>query len=229
MGDDESSVATRARAENPRVTFETSAGTVTAEIYLQKMPLTASNFLDLVATGYYDGLHIHLVVPRVGVALGCPFAKSPHHPRAGEGAPPDGSSFLAPDGRRVYRANGCVRDEHPVCPRLSNLPGTLAMTNLGAPDSGGSQFFVNVAHNRCWDFFDRASPSAHPVFGRLDAPESLELVAAWAAAPATGDVPDEPIKILSAKMGTPEDHERAAKEAQEAQIRQSRRGSKFSY
>ena len=38
------------------------------------------------------------------------------------------------------------------------------MANTGSPNSGGSQFFLNVAHN---DFLDWFSPgeSKHPVFG----------------------------------------------------------------
>ena len=41
------------------------------------------------------------------------------------------------------------------------------MANTGAPNSGGSQFFMNVAHN---DFLDWFGPgdSKHPVFGERD-------------------------------------------------------------
>lgn len=44
---------------NPIALFDTSEGTFKAEIFVDKMPLTASNFLDLVKNGFYDGLHIH--------------------------------------------------------------------------------------------------------------------------------------------------------------------------
>ena len=41
------------------------------------------------------------------------------------------------------------------------------MANTGARDSGGSQFFVNVVHNRQLDWFEpELSPSKHTVFGR---------------------------------------------------------------
>jgi len=39
---------------------------------------------------------------------------------------------------------------------------------LGRPESGGSQFFINVAHNKFLDWFDAQSPSAHPVFGKVN-------------------------------------------------------------
>ena len=41
------------------------------------------------------------------------------------------------------------------------------MANTGRPESGGSQFFINVNHNSFLDWFDRSSPSAHPVFGKV--------------------------------------------------------------
>jgi cyclophilin family peptidyl-prolyl cis-trans isomerase len=34
------------------------------ELFLDTMPLTASNFIDLAKTGYYDGLTFHRVIPK---------------------------------------------------------------------------------------------------------------------------------------------------------------------
>ena len=47
---------------NPIATFETSKGTFKAELFLDKTPVTASNFIDLAKTGFYDGLHFHRVI-----------------------------------------------------------------------------------------------------------------------------------------------------------------------
>ncbi len=41
------------------------------------------------------------------------------------------------------------------------------MANTGEPNSGGSQFFVNTVHNSFLDWFDRSTPSKHPVFGKV--------------------------------------------------------------
>ena len=41
------------------------------------------------------------------------------------------------------------------------------MANTGAPNSGGSQFFINVNNNSFLNWFDRSTPSAHPVFGKV--------------------------------------------------------------
>ena len=43
----------------------------------------------------------------------------------------------------------------------SRRPGA----NTGAPNSGGSQFFLNTKHNAFLDYFDNSTPSKHPVFG----------------------------------------------------------------
>jgi cyclophilin family peptidyl-prolyl cis-trans isomerase len=53
--------------------------------------------------------------------------------------------------------------------KISNEPGTLSMANTGQPQSGGSQFFINVRHNSFLDWFDRSSSSSHPVFGKVRA------------------------------------------------------------
>ncbi len=47
---------------NPTATFTTSMGTFVAEIYLDRVPRTSSNFVDLVKAGFYDGLHFHRVM-----------------------------------------------------------------------------------------------------------------------------------------------------------------------
>ena len=42
---------------NPRATFETTMGTIKAEIYMDRVPRTSSNFIDLCRTGFYNGVH----------------------------------------------------------------------------------------------------------------------------------------------------------------------------
>ena len=38
------------------VTFDTTEGEIKAELFMDKMPVTASNFKDLAESGYYDGM-----------------------------------------------------------------------------------------------------------------------------------------------------------------------------
>ena len=49
---------------NPTVTFETTLGTFTAEMFEDVAPKTAGNFLKLAREGYYDGIIFHRVIER---------------------------------------------------------------------------------------------------------------------------------------------------------------------
>ncbi len=162
---------------NPTAVFDTSLGTFKAEIYLDQMPTTAQNFIDLAESGFYDGLHFHRVINRFMLQFGCPHSKDPNSPRAGTGGPPHGN----------------IRDEHTA--RISNEPGTLSMANTGRPNSGGSQFFVNTAHNSYLDWFSPGQ-SKHPVFGRVT--EGMDVVKAIETTPTDGrDRPRNPVKMNS--------------------------------
>ena len=147
---------------NPIAVFDTSEGTFKAEIFEAEMPITAGNFLRLAESGFYDGLHFHRVIPGFMCQFGCPYSKDPNSGRAGTGGPPSGN----------------IQDEFLPNAKFSNEPGTLSMANTGRPNSGGSQFFINTAHNSFLDWWDKSTPSQHPVFGRvvegLDVLKTLE-------------------------------------------------------
>lgn len=49
--------------KNPTAIFHTTMGDITAEIYADRVPITASNFCDLASSGFYSGLHFHRVIP----------------------------------------------------------------------------------------------------------------------------------------------------------------------
>lgn len=101
--------------------------------------------------------------------IGCPYAKDPNSGRAGTGGPDPNTSFQGCDGN-IYKRNcgGSIPDEiGKEHQRITNAPGTLSMANTGRPESGGSQFFINVNHNSFLDWFDNSSPSEHPVFGKV--------------------------------------------------------------
>merc|ERR1712228_433335 len=130
-----------------------------AEIFLDRVPITASNFIDLCKTGFYEGIHFHRVIPNFMAQFGCPNAKDPKSRRAGTGGPPDGEfTNLKTGGKEKRTGGGNIQDEN--ISRDSNEPGTLSMANTGQPNSGGSQFFLNVVHN---DFLDWFSPGESKV------------------------------------------------------------------
>ena len=123
---------------NPTATFKTSMGDFKAELFMDKLPITASNFADLAKTGHYDGLSFHRVIQGFMCQFGCPHSADPTSQRAGTGGPKPNSTFTTPDGTTVTRnAGGCIPDE--LLGEFSNEVGTLSMANTGQPDSGGSQ------------------------------------------------------------------------------------------
>jgi cyclophilin family peptidyl-prolyl cis-trans isomerase len=163
---------------NPTAVFETSEGTFRAEIFLAEMPITAKNFLDLARSGFYDGLHFHRVIPGFMCQFGCPHSRDPQSPRAGTGGPPSGT----------------IRDEHLAEAKLSNEPGTLSMANTGAPNSGGSQFFINTTHNSFLDWWDTQTPSKHPVFGRVV--DGMDTIKALESFGTRGGKPTKPLQVV---------------------------------
>jgi cyclophilin family peptidyl-prolyl cis-trans isomerase len=132
---------------NRKAIFETSKGKFTLELFEDKAPLTAGNFIKLVNQGFYNGLIFHRVIPQFMVQGGCP---------EGTGSGDPGYS---------------IKDEFHK--DLSNVRGTIAMANRG-PNTGGSQWFINVVDNCYLDFDKKPYSSAHPVFGKVV--EGMEIV-----------------------------------------------------
>merc|ERR1712039_200381 len=157
------------------------------------VPITASNFIDLCQSGFYDGVHFHRVIPGFMNQFGCPNAKDPKSRRAGTGGPPDGEFKNLTTGAMEKRSNGGnIKDEN--ISKDSNVPGSLSMANTGRPNSGGSQFFLNVAHNSNLDWFTGGS-SKHPVFGQVI--EGYDIVEKISKVKTRNDDPVEPIKMNS--------------------------------
>ncbi|CAE8624943.1 unnamed protein product [Polarella glacialis] len=180
--------------ENPIANFETSLGSFKAEIFLDRAPISASNFIDLAQSGFYNGIHFHRVIPDFMNQFGCPHAKDPSSTRAGTGGPPDGTFKNLKTGVTERRSNGGnIKDEHTS--KDSNVSGSLSMANTGTKNSGGSQFFINVANNQNLDWFS-PGPSKHPVFGRIT--EGMDICVAISKANTTDqDRPVTPIVMKS--------------------------------
>jgi len=178
---------------NPKATFETTMGTFIVELYLDRVPRTVSNIVDLAQSGFYNGLHFHRVIPGFMDQFGCPYSKDPRSGRAGTGGPPDGEFKNLVTGAMEKRFNGGnIKDEN--ISKDSNEPGTLSMANTGQKDSGGSQFFINVAHNRSLDWFSPGQ-SKHPVFGKVI--EGYDVCEKISKVPTRNDMPVEPIMMKS--------------------------------
>ncbi len=97
-----------------RARIETSAGTMTAELFPSEAPQTVNNFVFLAREGFYDGVIFHRVIRGFMIQGGDPTG-------TGTGGP--GYKFADEPVKRRYER------------------GTLAMANAG-PNTNGSQFFV---------------------------------------------------------------------------------------
>jgi cyclophilin family peptidyl-prolyl cis-trans isomerase len=160
---------------NPTALLETSLGNIQVELFVDKMPITAQNFIKLADSGFYDGLHFHRVIDNFMVQFGCPHSRDPKSPRAGTGDGPDGT----------------IQDEFAA--KISNEVGTLAMANTGEPNSGSCQFFINTKHNDFLDWFS-PGPSKHPVFGKVIA--GMDVLRKIGTTPTDGDDrPKTPVQM----------------------------------
>lgn len=167
---------------NPVVVLETNQGTVEIELYKDTMPITAGNFEKLVKEGYYDGIKFHRVIDGFMIQGGDPLTKDDSQmARWGTGGP--GYS---------------IPDEHIAGPLLTNVRGTISMANAG-PNSGGSQFFINLVDNTGLDFDKQPLSSKHPVFGRVI--KGMEVVdAIGGVSVGAGDRPLSPVIITKATI-----------------------------
>ena len=101
-------------AHSYTATIDTSAGTMTAELFASEAPKTVNNFVFLARDGFYDGVIFHRVISGFMIQGGDPTG-------TGRGGP------------------GYRFDDEPVTRKYSR--GIMAMANAG-PNTNGSQFFV---------------------------------------------------------------------------------------
>lgn len=128
--------------------FETSMGNFELELYVDQMPITTGNFIKLANEGFYNGQRFHRVIPNFMIQGGDPLSKDDtKRNRWGTGSP-----------------GYAIEDEFVEGP--SNVRGSISMANSG-PQSGGSQFFINVVDNTFLDWNKQPAQSKHPVFGKV--------------------------------------------------------------
>lgn len=116
--------------QNPVVTIEMENGKkIVAELYPDKAPNTVNNFIDLVKSGFYDGIIFHRVISGFMIQGGDP---------AGVGTGGPGYTI-----KGEFALNGFDKND------LKHTRGVLSMARAMNPNSAGSQFFImhkNAAH-----------------------------------------------------------------------------------
>ncbi len=162
---------------NPTATIVTNQGTVTLELFEDMMPITVGNFVALAESGFYNGTKFHRVIEGFMIQGGDPNSKGDNEAIYGQGGPEKN-----------------VQDEFVADPKLSNVRGTIAMANTGQPNSGGSQWFINLVDNVGLDFDKDPITSKHPVFGQVIS--GLDVVDAIGAVETKErDIPADPVVI----------------------------------
>lgn len=128
---------------NPRVSLQTSQGTIVIELNAEKAPKTVENFVTYVRDGFYDGTIFHRIINNFMV---------------------QGGGFDSSMKQKQTRAP----IENEANNGLKNDRYTIAMARTADPHSASAQFFINVADN---DFLNFTSPTpngwGYAVFGKV--------------------------------------------------------------
>ncbi|HLC61285.1 MAG TPA: peptidylprolyl isomerase [Candidatus Nanoarchaeia archaeon] len=101
------------------VTIETDKGTIKAELYAEKAPITTKNFIELANSGFYNGLKFHRVEKDFVIQGGDP---------KGDGTGGSGKNI-------PLEINSDLR----------HTEGAVAMARSQDPDSASSQFYITLA------------------------------------------------------------------------------------
>jgi len=149
--------------------FETSMGNFKAELFDDKTPITAGNFVQLAQQGFYDGTKFHRVIKNFMIQGGDPLTKD--------------------DSKQAYWGTGGpgyeIPDEFGEGLKHDTV-GMLSMANSG-PNTGGSQFFITVFPTPHLD-------GKHAIFGKIvEGYDVVEKISKVKTVP--GDRPLQPVVI----------------------------------
>ena len=121
-------------------TVKTTTGTFDIALDAKSAPTTVNNFVFLADKGYYHCVIFHRVIPQFMDQTGDPTG-------TGEGGP----GYTIKDENPPKAAS--ATDQYPL--------GSVAMANTGAPNSGGSQFFVVAGPE------GESLPNSYALFGSV--------------------------------------------------------------
>ena len=129
------------------VVLQTTKGDITVELDADLAPKTVTNFVQLAASGYYDGVIFHRVIPGFMI----------------QGGDPSGNGT---GGKSIF--GDTFQDEiNAKDPVYANgyKAGAIAMANRG-PNTNGSQFFIMDK--------DYPLPPSYTIFGHVT--KGLDIV-----------------------------------------------------
>ena len=151
---------------------------INLELYPEHAPISVDNFIDLVKSGFYDGLCFHRVI---------------------EGFMIQGGGFVYDNGLKEKKAPRTIKGEfamNGVKNDLHHAPGVISMARTMMPNSASSQFFICVDDVAYLD-------SQYAAFGKVSDPESLQTAIEISTVKTHSwsyydDIPCEPIVIEKA-------------------------------
>lgn len=126
----------------PQVSITTSKGVITMELDAAKSPLTARNFLNYIASGFYRNTLVDSAIPDKGLVAG----------RYNTGLIAKAATQPA---IKLESNNG-----------LQHVRGAVGMLRGDASDSATTAWFINTTANTDLDFVDAEHPG-YAVFGRV--------------------------------------------------------------
>ena len=145
-----------------------NGGIIKIELDEKSAPITAANFKELAAKGFYNGLTFHRVISGFMIQGGCP---------KGNGTGGSGKNIVG-----EFAANG-----HPN--PIKHVRGVISMARAMNPDSASSQFFI--MHEDAPHLDGQYAAFGHEV-------EGMDVVDAIAAVPTDfRDMPINPVVIKS--------------------------------
>ena len=162
-------------AQDAVVIFETSAGRFEVTVFPDKAPLTASNFLNLVDQGHYNGTIFHRVI----------------------------RNFMIQGGglnTEMQKIGGVMPIQNEADNGLQNRKGTIAMARTGEPHSATDQFFINTKDNTSLDHTGKTVRGwGYTVFGNVS--KGMDVVMRIENSPTTTkmgrrDVPEKIVEII---------------------------------
>lgn len=169
--------------ENKQAVIEFEDGKkITINLREDVAPISVNNFIELVKSGFYDGLCFHRIIPGFMIQGGGMTADNGGLNPAKKKAKTIKGEFLM---------NGIENN-------LSHKVGVVSMARAQHPDSGSSQFFICVAD--C-SFLDKQ----YAAFGECADKESIDTAIELSKVPTHSvgyfdDVPKTPVVIKTIKL-----------------------------
>ncbi|MGH9364951.1 MAG: peptidylprolyl isomerase [Thermoanaerobaculia bacterium] len=155
---------------NTLATLETDQGDITIKFLFDKAPNHAKNFVDLAASGFYNGTFFHRVIPGFMIQGGDPNTK------------------ISPaDPSKPYGVGGSGKNVKAEFNDVSHKRGIVSMARSTDPNSASSQFFIVVKDST---FLDGQYSALGEAVSGMDVADKIVNAVRGA-----NDLPNQPVHI----------------------------------